>query len=302
MRVDKLSGIGHVIGARLVECADKVASVVGEKKLMPVSAELRGAAERHVAADMEGNRLIRRAPDDWTLPDGSPRPISGMPIRGTDLYGRELSFWTGDVSKDVLYGWGDVFWGVSYPLAGADIPYLRGMPLGPGNVKFRYTHLTSSQAENRVTPWDSGDEVFFVHAEADAKTGRFYIRADVEPFDRTNPEPEPGGEVMALEPEMFARVVANDPDLRREVGKHPASPIAVLSGGQSHGDVGGRFAAALQQEEGFLRDVYFANGTQIAWLKPPAGWESLSIQPPGGPTESLSAAWTRYPVTSGDSP
>ncbi|MEV6065742.1 hypothetical protein AB0L82_04235 [Nocardia sp. NPDC052001] len=303
--VGGLSGIGHKISASLTEFTSGYA-YAAKGKLVPLSNELRNAAERVLATDGRHTRfdleeLARRGPDTWTLPDRLPRTRSGEIVRGADLDGQNLWFWSGDVSKDVLHNAGDKIWGVSYPLAKEDIPYLRNLAKHhEGSIYTEYAGTKNIEPVYAASPWAATRDnrsPLFLHAEADRKTGLFHLKGDVQPYGTTNPHlsRNAGGETIVVEPEAFAKVVANDPSVRRALAdRGPDDPIAMLSGDLGKSETAARFAGALQREDGFARDIYFANGTQIAWLARPSGWSGLSVQLASKELIGQSAAWTRY--------
>ncbi|MFQ6395042.1 hypothetical protein ACLMAJ_16445 [Nocardia sp. KC 131] len=291
-----LVGIGHVIGTRLSGATNKVSYFLAEGKLVPISSQLRQAAQEYIEKDSHGKAIIQRT-DLWTVPELPRKIIPGeTPIWGTDPYTfRELALWPGDLSKEVLYDRQGEFIGLSYPLEREDIPHLRNLAEDGSPSKYSHTTFDSTGHSNMtnnpwITPWSAEPGAFYIHAEANAETSTFHIRADLPTFDQMNQHP--GGEIIALEPEVLAKQVSTEPELRKAVARSPKSAIVMLSGDIGRHDMAARFAQSLQEEEGFRRDIYFSNGPQIVWLDPPTGWNPLSIQEKaeGG----LRDGWTRY--------
>lgn len=329
LEVNGLQGVGVALGRRLAEIGNTVAHDLSYHRLRRVSTELKRAVEEIAEKDNHLRTVVLRKeplPDLWTLPP-DPRPISGIPIRGTelragapeaaaatitDLYPRDLALFTGSLSKAELY-YGENLRVMAYPLEKEHIPALRQLAGGWGSYYHTF-HIERqatmiSHASPQEGPWQhygSHRDVIYIHAQTNPELGKFFVKADVSPLDTTNLHlpSDPGGTTVALDPETFAEAVANEPALRAEVAKDHAHPIVMLAGdaGRSDSDIASRFATALHGQEGFHnRDIYFGTSSQILWYRGPKTGVTWDVETSGhGPPENPRALWAHYPAP--DSP
>lgn len=301
-----LQGIGRVIGSHLIDAADKVSYSLTERRLVPVTSEMRRAIGdlRDADGDVGG---ILPGPDHWSIPESKPRPLVAgeEPLTGTDVYTmKEVAFWPSDVSREVVHGGHGDFFGLAFPLEKDDIAHVRSLVDDGLSMNYEHTVFdmpTTGKGEYRVgnvkNPWGVRSPGILIHAEADEAKHLFNVRVDMQPFDYTNPHP--GGRAVGLEPEVLAKLVATDPEMRSQLALRPKTDIVMLSGDVGRHEISARFARALHaQGDQFRRDVFFSNGSQVAWIDPPRDWRALSVHgEPAGPghdIESAARTWTRY--------
>ncbi|MBF6206083.1 hypothetical protein IU483_18580 [Streptomyces gardneri] len=301
-----LPEIGIMIGRRLVESAREVTHWVAEEKIRKSSFELVKATDALLEQDRwNGERTQWDVSESWGRPVDTPPPPQGMPIRGMDENGRELVFWTGDVRKATLYhGMGD--------LAGVSYAPTRGVAAFLKRTRWHnklYAHGTFSVEGNRIeegesfsAAWWPSDRAILVHADADPDRGIFHINADVAAFDVFEHDYTKGTQV-AVEPEMLAKVIANDPDIRQLSEKEPKLPLVMLAGNLSadNGLLGAHFAEALHAAEGFPHDIYLSRGAQIIW-EPAAGRSNFAVEGTGDLRDGGVSLWELHPALPGADP
>ncbi|WP_280394560.1 hypothetical protein [Nocardia brasiliensis] len=285
-------GIGYTIGTRLLEAGSKVTYSLTNRKIVPIVSGLRRAAGEYVATDLRARHILLQK-DSWSVPEENPRPGFGEIVWGTRTEDMQrIAWWSDSVSQDILYTQRGRFFGLSYPLESWDRLHLHYMAdnswrADNGHDVFNSRLMSTTGYGGLGNPWR---RALFLHAETNVDLGRFLVRADVPTpryLDR-----HPGGEILSIEPDIFAKMVANVPEFKSAVGADERAAIVMLSGDVGRHQLAADFARALHNEEAFFRDIYFSNGSQVIWIDP-AHYPTLGVQL-ARDEHGHEANWTRF--------
>lgn len=270
--------LGLLLGKPLIDATGKYSHFLAEDVIRGSRAGLVRATDEFLQVDRISKEKTQwDGSDSWGRSAALPPPASGEPVTGWDTArGIELAFWTGDVRKERLYsknfdGQGratDVPTGVSFSSTRGRAAFFKRVRFTP-SLMLHGTYSRSGRQikdfHDAMSAWPS-ERAIILHADSDHELEVFYVNADVSP-SAVHGDDMAQGSIMALSPEMFARVVSNDSDIRRLAVSESDRPIVVLSSSAAAPGcfLGQRFADALQNQEQLRRDVYVSRGEQIVW-------------------------------------
>ncbi|GEM30827.1 hypothetical protein NN3_18340 [Nocardia neocaledoniensis NBRC 108232] len=295
----KLHNIGIVLGQRLTratEASVRWAHYRSGSLTIVIRDALDDLAFRDSGLTSRGHCIDSAR--HWMPPTAAPRPPTGVILNGMDVEGRELSLFSGDISKVVLRDPAGNPAGMAYPTDSSVAEFfgrlsVRGNAGAFTVVKFRNADKAVPVGADE-SPWLESGGVF-VHATLDPVAQLFRVKADVPTLESRGEIGEGGGSTIWLTPENMAKAVADEPVLRKIADvRAERAAVVMLSGGAGYPNstVAARFADALH-EAGFHRDVYFPTGAQIVGTLPFLSVERLLDVGPG------LSAWDLYPATSG---
>ncbi|MGW5382556.1 hypothetical protein [Nocardia sp. NPDC003963] len=270
--------VGLLLGKPLIDATGKFSHFIAEDVVRGTRARLVRATDDFLRADGRSAGGTRWTESEyWGRSAASPPPIAGEPIVARDVArGVELSLWTGDVGREILHSKQfdatgratEVLTGVSFPSTRGQAAFFRRVRFHP-DFALHNTHARSGREikdfHDAIPAWRPRRPIV-LHADSDPELEVFYINADVSPSAIHN-DTGPGGSVMTISPEMFAKIVSNDHDIRKLVSAEEDRPIVVISSSAAApgSTLGQRFADALQNQEQLRRDVYVSRTEQVVW-------------------------------------
>ncbi|MGW0183364.1 hypothetical protein, partial [Nocardia sp. NPDC003345] len=261
--------IGLLLGKPLIDATGKFSHFLAEDVIRGTRAAIVRATDEFLQVDrISEGRTRWDESESWGRSTALPPPVSGEPVTGRDATrGIELAFFTGDIRKERLYskhfdGPGrstDVLTGVSFSSTRGQAAFFKRVRFPPSFDLLGTYSRSGNEVKDfhaSLSAWPSKRPII-LHADSDPELDVFYVNADVSPSS-LHGDNTADGSIMALSPEMFARVVSNDSDIRRLAVSGEGRPIVVISSNAAAPgcSLGQRFAEALQNQEQLRRDVY----------------------------------------------
>ncbi|MBF6302808.1 hypothetical protein IU459_35535 [Nocardia amamiensis] len=307
--------VNLLLGRRLIDASEKFSYWLADLELRGTAKKLVRVTDEFLEHDRILDRKVRwNASDSWGRPVASAPPIPGnsVLISGMDLNGRELMLPNGHVKRVPLRtGYMEGINGVSYAASRGVAAFFERTRWGEKPLNYAHTFFLKNNrikwdGVGTVPPWPSSQDPIIIHFDVDPGTAKALVNADIPHFD-TYGHDLSRGTVISVEPEMLAKLVANDTDIRKLADSDSNRPIVALAGyaGKPDSLFAPRFADALQNVEGFRHDLYLSRGAQLiregdgGFLNVDVEATRKATQLLGRPHHESTSIWETYPASSG---